>query len=205
MLPALDFEDIPFLLDPASRSPQLEGQHRDKYFEDRLRPLKETGDGAQTAIVVEPTLLQSPSSIPVSWKNTPDRQSSTDLGAQPDSAGISNVDGSPIEAAVYKELSKFVRQEGNSANCWRCQVLGCYKVFMTKHYWEKHVRERHMQWLNKLIDEVSEPLRKINRVSLLKIAPSFCRGCSVSIHVTVTCPELQPAVMVPPSSLTSGR
>ena len=74
----------------------------------------------------------------------------------PDSVDIRKLGGKPVEDAINEELVKHVKQEDEHK--WRCRVPDCTKLFKEDHFWKKHVEKRHVEWLDKLKEEVSSLL-----------------------------------------------
>jgi len=71
---------------------------------------------------------------------------------EPDTVDIRKLGGKPVDDAVNEELVKFVKQEDEHK--WRCKAPDCQKLFKEEHFWKKHVEKRHVEWLEKLKDEV---------------------------------------------------
>lgn len=71
---------------------------------------------------------------------------------EPESVDIRKLGGKPVEEALDEELTKHVKQEDEHK--WRCRVPDCTKLFKEDHFWKKHVEKRHVEWLDKLKDEV---------------------------------------------------
>lgn len=62
------------------------------------------------------------------------------------------LDDIPEEEDTFEEcVNKFVRREDDRH--WRCKVLGCTKLFISQHFWRKHVTNRHSEWLETLKEE----------------------------------------------------
>jgi len=79
----------------------------------------------------------------------------------PDSVDIRKLGGKPVEDAINEELVKHVKQEDEHK--WRCRVPDCTKLFKEDHFWKKHVEKRHVEWLDKLKEEVSSLLSTASR------------------------------------------
>jgi ankyrin repeat protein len=62
------------------------------------------------------------------------------------------LDDIPEEEDTFEEcVNNFVKQEDDQR--WRCKVLGCTKLFISQHFWRKHVTNRHPEWLETLKEE----------------------------------------------------
>ena len=72
---------------------------------------------------------------------------------EPDTVDIRKLGGKSIEDAINEELVKYVKQEDEHK--WRCKVPDCTKLFKEDHFWKKHVEKRHVEWLDKLKEEVN--------------------------------------------------
>jgi hypothetical protein len=68
-----------------------------------------------------------------------------------DSSNVSEDHGS---AAIEDELAKYVEQEGPSF--WRCKVPNCKEPFITKPFWESHVKSKHVKWFEELKNRVDK-------------------------------------------------
>ena len=70
----------------------------------------------------------------------------------PETADLRKLGGRPIDDALGDELGKHVKQEDEHK--WRCKVPECTKLFKEEFFWRKHIEKRHVEWLEKLKDEV---------------------------------------------------
>lgn len=58
------------------------------------------------------------------------------------------------EHTIKKELLKYVQEDDQHR--FRCQVEDCTKLFSAQHFWEKHVKKRHLEWLEDKQKEASQ-------------------------------------------------
>lgn len=52
------------------------------------------------------------------------------------------------EYSIEDQMNKFVSCEDEKR--WRCQVPDCRKLFISYHFWLKHVNNRHAEWLEQV-------------------------------------------------------
>lgn len=72
---------------------------------------------------------------------------------EPESVDLAKLGGKPLEEALEEELNKHVKQEDESK--YRCKVPDCPKMFKGRDFWRKHVEKRHVEWLEKVKEDVS--------------------------------------------------
>ncbi|KAF2415788.1 hypothetical protein EJ08DRAFT_600849, partial [Tothia fuscella] len=71
---------------------------------------------------------------------------------EPDSVDLKKIGGKPLEEGLDEELSKYVKQEDEAK--YRCKVPDCSKLFKGQVFWKKHVEKRHVEFYEKLKQEV---------------------------------------------------
>ena len=90
--------------------------------------------------------------------------------ASPKSNSPTTIDKADMDKLFKDALSKRLRLwvHIKSPEFFKCLISDCTKAFKSQNTWEKHVEKRHLQWLQKLNDNVVEDTRNMVDVGAQK-------------------------------------
>ena len=91
---------------------------------------------------------------------------------EPENVDLKKFGGKPVEEGLDEELRKYVKQEDEAK--FRCKVPECTKLFKGEIFWRKHVEKRHVEWYERIKNDVSISIKdRITMLTLLSLLLSI--------------------------------